>query len=273
MKSKIAAGVLALFVGVFGVHRFYLGQVGKGILYAVFCWFPLTWLIAFIDGIVILTMNDEDFNIKYNPSMYRGRSHDVNININTEGGRTSMNTNRRNRDDVYEQQRPKRNRTNASASKRAVSKSNPYKVEGTEMYRDFDFQGAIAAYLKSLRVQPNDSQIHFNLACLYSLEENAQAAFTHLRKGVEQGYSNFDKIRSHDHLAFLRTQPEFEAFVKNGYTFAKRQEQPMLVAEQPKTLELTNDVIEKLERLALLKDKGILTEDEFQMQKAKLLEL
>ncbi|MFT6937629.1 MAG: hypothetical protein ACJA1N_001933, partial [Saprospiraceae bacterium] len=41
----------------------------------------------------------------------------------------------------------------------------------------------------------------------------------------------------------------------------------------PKTLELTNDVIEKLERLALLKDKGILTEDEFQMQKAKLLEL
>jgi TM2 domain-containing membrane protein YozV len=271
MKSKIAAGLLALFVGVFGVHRFYLGQVGKGILYAVFFWFPLTWLIAFIDGIVILTMDDEDFNIKYNPEMYRGRSHDVNININTQGGRTSLNTNR-NRDNVYEQQRPQRNRTNATPQ-RATSKSNPYKSKGTELYRDFDFQGAIEAYLKSLQIQANDPQINFNLACLYSLEENGQASFMYLQKAVEQGYANYDKIRTHDHLAFLRTQPEFEAFVKNGYTFAQRQAPQSLAAETPKVLELTNDVIEKLERLALLKDKGILTEDEFQMQKMKLLDL
>jgi TM2 domain-containing membrane protein YozV len=266
MRSKVAAGLLALFVGVFGVHRFYLGQVGKGVLYAVFCWFPLVWLIAFIDGIVILTMDDEDFNIKYNPEMYRGRSHGVNININTQGGRTSVNSNR-NRDNVYEQQRPQRNKT--ETSKRPVS--NPYKTKGTELYRDFDFQGAIEAYLKSLQIQEHDSQINFNLACLYSLEENAQAAFMHLQKSVEQGYANYDKIRTHDHLAFLRTQPEFEAFVRNGYTFARQQPQS-LAAETPKVLELTDDVIAKLERLASLKEKGILTEDEFQIQKMKLLD-
>ena len=270
MKSKIAAGLLALFVGVFGVHRFYLGQVGKGILYAVFCWFPLTWLIAFIDGIVILTMNDEDFNIKYNPEMYRGRSHDVNININTHSGRTSMNTSR---DSVYEQQRPQRNRTHSETPKTTSSKSNPYKTQGTQLYRDFDFQGAIVAYLKSLQIQAHDPQINFNLACLYSLEENAQASFMHLQKAVEQGYANYDKIRTHDHLAFLRTQPEFEAFVRNGYTFARQQAPKPLAAETPKVMELTDDVIAKLERLALLKDKGILTEDEFQMQKMKLLDL
>jgi hypothetical protein len=38
-------------------------------------------------------------------------------------------------------------------------------------------------------------------------------------------------------------------------------------------MELTDDVVAKLERLASLKEKGILTEDEFQMQKAKLLRL
>jgi|AntRauTorckE5430_2_1112549.scaffolds.fasta_scaffold02185_4 TM2 domain-containing membrane protein YozV len=271
MKNKIAAGLIAFFVGGFGIHRFYLGQIGKGLLYLIFFWTGIPFLVSIVDAIIFLTMDDEGFNIKYNPEMYRGRSHDLNININTQSGRTSANSNRnRNQDDVYEQQRPQRNRTNMGTSKRPASKPNPYKTEGTELYRDFDFQGAIAAYLKSLRVEQYDPQINFNLACLYSLEENSQAAFMHLQKAVEQSYANYDKIRTHDHLAFLRTQPEFEAFVRNGYTFAQRQS---LAAETPKTLELTDDVIAKLERLASLKEKGILTEDEFQMQKMKLLDL
>ena len=79
---------------------------------------------------------------------------------------------------------------------------------------------------------------------------------------------NYDKIKTHDHLAFLRTQIEFEQFVRNGYTF-----QAALAAKAPQPMELTDDVVAKLERLASLKEKGILTEDEFQMQKAKLLRL
>lgn len=31
-KSRAAAAVLAWFLGIFGVHRFYLGKVGTGIL-------------------------------------------------------------------------------------------------------------------------------------------------------------------------------------------------------------------------------------------------
>lgn len=267
MKSKVAAGILAFFVGVFGVHRFYLGEIGKGILYAVFFWFPLTWLVAIIDGIIFLTMNDDDFNYKYNPHLFRNRQqqHNVNINVNTQG-QTSVNRNRR-RDDVYQQQRPQRHRQ--QPQKRKVGKiENPFKAEGTKLYRDYDFRGAINSYLKSLRIQSHDPQINFNLACLYSLEEDAQSAFMHLQRAVEQGYNNFEKIRTHDHLAYLRTQPQFESFVKNGYSLTQR-----LAAKTPKAMELTDDVIAKLERLANLKAKGILTEEEFQMQKAKLLRL
>lgn len=33
MKSKTTAYLLWFFLGIFGVHQFYLGKIGKGILY------------------------------------------------------------------------------------------------------------------------------------------------------------------------------------------------------------------------------------------------
>lgn len=263
MKNKVAAGVIALTgLGTFGIHRFYLGEIGKGILYLLFCWTFIPFVISIIDGIIFLTMDEDDFNYKYNPHLYRRRqqTHNVNINVNTQG-QTSV-SHQSQRDSTYQQQRPKRNR--AQASNQPIS--NPFKIEGTKLYRDYDFRGAIKSYLKSLKVQSVDPQINFNLACLYSLEEDSNAAFMHLQRAVEQGYSNFEKIRTHDHLAYLRTQPQFEQFVKNGYTLTRK-----LASNTPKMMELTNEVIEKLERLANLKEKGILTEEEFQIQKAKLL--
>jgi TM2 domain-containing membrane protein YozV len=66
MKDKNVAGILALFLGWVGIHRFYLGQVGLGILYAVFFWFPVFWLIALIDAIVLFSMDKDVFDVKYN---------------------------------------------------------------------------------------------------------------------------------------------------------------------------------------------------------------
>ena len=66
MKSKTTAAVLAFFLGGIGIHRFYLGQGGLGIAYLVFCWTLVPAIIAFIDFIIFLTMDEENFNIKYN---------------------------------------------------------------------------------------------------------------------------------------------------------------------------------------------------------------
>jgi TM2 domain-containing membrane protein YozV len=64
-KSKIAAGLLALFLGGIGIHKFYLGHPGQGILYILFCWTFIPAIIAFIEGIIYLTMSDESFAQKY----------------------------------------------------------------------------------------------------------------------------------------------------------------------------------------------------------------
>ena len=60
-KNRIAAGVLALLLGGFGIHKFYMGQTGKGIFYLLFFWTLIPSLLAFVEGICILLENDEKF--------------------------------------------------------------------------------------------------------------------------------------------------------------------------------------------------------------------
>lgn len=65
IKNKIVAAILALILGGLGIHKFYLGQNGKGVMYLIFCWTYIPAIIAFIEGIMILCSNDENFQIKY----------------------------------------------------------------------------------------------------------------------------------------------------------------------------------------------------------------
>lgn len=69
MKGKTTSALLALFLGCFGIHRFYLGQGGQGFLYLLFCWTGIPSFIAFIDGIGFLIMDRRRFDQKYNYRM------------------------------------------------------------------------------------------------------------------------------------------------------------------------------------------------------------
>ena len=68
MKQRTTAGIFALLLGGFGIHRFYVGDIVLGFLYLLFCWTLIPALLAFIDGLIWLTQTDEIFNLKYNKS-------------------------------------------------------------------------------------------------------------------------------------------------------------------------------------------------------------
>ena len=65
IKSKVVAGVLAILIGGIGVHKFYLGKIGSGILYLCFCWTGIPALLGLIEGIIYLCSSDENFQIKH----------------------------------------------------------------------------------------------------------------------------------------------------------------------------------------------------------------
>lgn len=66
MKNKFIAAILAILLGTFGVHKFYLGDKGIGILYLLLCWTGIPTLLGVIDCVLLLLKSDESFNDKYN---------------------------------------------------------------------------------------------------------------------------------------------------------------------------------------------------------------
>ncbi|KAA0910726.1 TM2 domain-containing protein [Pusillimonas sp. ANT_WB101] len=61
-QRKVAI-VLAFFLGWLGAHRFYLGQIGWGILYLIIFWLftPLAVVLGLIDALRYLLMADDAF--------------------------------------------------------------------------------------------------------------------------------------------------------------------------------------------------------------------
>ena len=70
-KDKLAAGLLGIFLGSLGIHKFYLGYKKEAIIMLVVslatCGFgaSVMGIIGLVEGIMYLTKSDEDFQAIY----------------------------------------------------------------------------------------------------------------------------------------------------------------------------------------------------------------
>ena len=48
-KNSTTGVILALFLGGLGVHHFYMGRIGLGVLYLAFCWTFIPAIVALIE--------------------------------------------------------------------------------------------------------------------------------------------------------------------------------------------------------------------------------
>ena len=70
-NKRIAAGILAILLGTLGVHKFYLGYTGAGLIMllvtvlSIFILSPVTGTIGLIEGIIYLAKSDREFYRDY----------------------------------------------------------------------------------------------------------------------------------------------------------------------------------------------------------------
>ena len=274
-KSRATATKLAFPFGLFGVHRFYLGQKWLGILYPLFfilgiaegealliCGPPI---ISFLDMLLFKSMSDAEFDAKYNKH----------IATNTPPEETGF---------VEEDEAFQREQL---SSQKSYLKAQfvRHKKAGENYLNEYDHTTAIEEFVKANELKYDDAPVHFYLARCYSMMQDSKNALIHLDAAVAFGIPP-RQINATDDLAFLRMQPEFKAFAASNYRIEeagrstrrssppkKGTKAPVQKEVPPKVVDLDApppDFLEKLQKLSELREKGYLTEEEFVQQKEKL---
>jgi TM2 domain-containing membrane protein YozV len=64
-NKKVAAGVLGILLGGFGIHKFYLGYTKAGIIMLLLFCTGISGIIGLVEGIMYLTKSDEEFYQTY----------------------------------------------------------------------------------------------------------------------------------------------------------------------------------------------------------------
>ena len=134
----------------------------------------------------------------------------------------------------------------------------------SSLLKQKDYTTGIAIIKKIIAIDPTSKEAYFNLACLYSLTENNEC-FNAISKSVENGYTNFEKIRTYPDLNWVRRQPNFQAFANAGYKLSQ-------IDSKNNSAFISEELVSQIERLGKLKDQGLITEDEFLEQKRKILD-
>ncbi|MEM9259900.1 MAG: tetratricopeptide repeat protein, partial [Bacteroidota bacterium] len=189
MLNKTLAGFFAFFLGLFGVHHFYVGKWWKGVLQFAFFWMmvfaasqargpgeeffgmlvAISVLIPVITGIVWWATPTAKWQAKYDPEALGVQS---NVPLALASG--------------------------------IPGDTKGLKAEGIRYYRSADYDLAIEAFLEAADVDLADPGTHFNLACSYAQLGQYPEAMRHLELSVTFGLPKPERIEKHPALATLR---------------------------------------------------------------------
>jgi tetratricopeptide (TPR) repeat protein len=257
MRDRKTAALLALFGGIAGLHFFYLGKKGLGFMSLTFLflrWLPVNVIIGVVNFLILIGMSDDEFNRRYNSDFLKRRPRAG----QDDPKRREYKQEPLPRYESMPQQSPNFGKNTSSAQQNSLQQKEHFKQEGLKNFKLFDYDDAVADFGKAIAIDPTDVSVHWNLSCCYSLTEQKELAFFHLQKAVENGFNDAAKIKTHEALSFLRVQPEFEAFVRQGYRMSEQMEH--------------SDLLKQLNILQKRRAEGALSEKEFADLSKKLFE-
>ncbi len=258
-KSKKIASVLALTLGLFGVHRFYLGKKFWGVcnfaafflsmlilIEGGFPWFLIAIaMLSVVESVLFSVMPQSEFDAKYN------------------SGITT----------VKMEKKPYK----AEERKRAPDAAQTRKSRGSIIiknafvaYKSGNYDQARKYFEDALQYDYNDPHTHFMLSCCHSMAKDAKQAYFHLASAVDFGFLEFEEIYHNEALNWLRAQPDFEAFVNNGYRQVAYLNNPKPDLLESKSYYDTT-VLDRIADLGELLERGVINREDFESQKRELL--
>jgi len=245
--------VFAITLGWCGVHRFTMGQWQWGLAHiflfvasmAIFDgnltpWTTASALLAYYTAFRWWRMSDEEFADEY-------------------------------LEPVEEEVEGKYLKGMATAHPKVISGKAKRKIlaSAKTRYEQFDYQGAAELYEDALDMDLSDGDSRVLAARCYSLLEDAEAAYRHLRKAVLLKANNLDIISRDEGFAWLRTRADYTRRRRAGYGPVETLEG---TSTQPPALPPRQDnILANLEKLGELKERGLLNDDEFLREKKRLL--
>lgn len=143
-----------------------------------------------------------------------------------------------------------------SSSSSSESEVTKHIIKGEKALKSNNVYIAIDHFNRSLNFGATPLG-HYKLACCYSLLGDKQKSLSHLEKAMDLGFSDYKKIETDPPLGWLRQQPEYTQLKSKGFNTS---------SSEPK-----KDHISQLKDLADLKERNMITDEEFNQQKAKLL--
>ena len=73
-NNKTEAGILAILFGGLGVHKFYIGKYGQGLLFVAFCWSGIPEIIGIMQGVHYLTQTQQEFEEELKPKQKKPKA-------------------------------------------------------------------------------------------------------------------------------------------------------------------------------------------------------
>ena len=101
-------------------------------------------------------------------------------------------------------------------------------------YRKADYAKALKVAQNMLEIRPEDSDCHYNVACLHCLLGDKNAAYQSLEKAIDAGYADAGHLRNDWDFKIIRAESRFRSLVKRleqpAERTAARREKPSVFA-------------------------------------------
>lgn len=221
MKNKQIAAFCAFIGGAIGLDKLYLTDFKKGwgmlialISIAIFASWGTAWTVAwafsiygFVKAVQYLNMDDLKFQRKYN-------------RVRTDSP-------------------PLLTTPTKSNSWGNSSQARSHTEKGITYFKEWNIEAALSEFIQASELNPHDGTTWFHMACCYSQLEN-KLAFDSIEKAVKYGFHDETRIKTHESLAWLRTQSEWKQFLENQYVLPLQLKKELLLNPIPEFRNNTN---------------------------------